>query len=145
MKGGKLMLNEYIEKLNYTEKQVYEKMRELKRASEARIALNFKRNEFENILSSIYKKLKITGRLDLIAGKVETMNNKNISGIRKISQIEAKRLIEKLEPKGLFYCIQHTENGKLYLGIDNKGEEAWVEEFPSWHKCKRWLLGGEKK
>jgi len=138
------MLNEYIEKLNYTEKQVYDKMRELRRATKAREALNFKRNEFENVLSSIYKKLKIAGRLDLIAGKVGTMNPKNRNGIQKVTELEARIIVERMQPKGLFYCIQRTSEGKIYLGIDNKSEETWVEEFSNWYKCKKWLLGGEK-
>lgn len=57
--------------------------------------------------------------------------------IKKITPEEASNLIETREPKGLFYTI---EDG-LFIGIDNRSGDAWVEEFISLSGCKKWLVG----
>ena len=41
----------------------------------------------------------------------------------------------KFEPLGLFY----HRDGNLFVGIDNRTGEAWVEEFASLEECIAWL------
>ena len=55
--------------------------------------------------------------------------------IKKVTLNEADKIIETREPKGLFYTI---DNG-VYVGIDNSGGDAWVEDFKNLTSVKRWL------
>ena len=55
--------------------------------------------------------------------------------IMKITPIEAAKIIETREPRGMFYCIENS----TYVGIDNRTGDAWTEDFKSLGACKRWL------
>lgn len=57
--------------------------------------------------------------------------------INKITSEEADNIIENRVPYGLFY-LKDSETG-LYVGIDNRTGDAWVEEFNGLAKCKTWL------
>ena len=60
--------------------------------------------------------------------------------ITKITPDEATAIIETREPRGLFYAIEKTGEGKkVYVGIDNQYGDAWTEDFKSLGACKRWL------
>ena len=56
--------------------------------------------------------------------------------IKKVSPLEATKIIETREPRGLFYCI----SAETYVGIDNTYGDAWTEDFKSLAACKRKLL-----
>lgn len=55
--------------------------------------------------------------------------------IKKVSNQEAKSIIDTREPIGLFY-IHDTE---VFVGIDNLYGHANVEEFKTKEECFRWL------
>jgi len=59
--------------------------------------------------------------------------------IKLVSQSEAQAIIDTREPKGLFYTI----GGGIYVGIDNRTGDAWVEEFKTEQECMSWLKGEE--
>ena len=55
--------------------------------------------------------------------------------IREIKSEEAKAIIDKHEPRGLFYIKEKEVN----VGIDNTTGDAWVEEFSTKEECISWL------
>lgn len=57
--------------------------------------------------------------------------------IKKVSNQEARKIIDTREPIGLFY-IQDLE---FYIGIDNLYGHANVEEFITKEECFKWLNG----
>lgn len=62
--------------------------------------------------------------------------------IKKVSLDEADKIIETREPRGKFYTIEKSSEGKnVYVGIDNEDGYAWCEDFKSLASCKRWLQG----
>jgi DNA uptake protein ComE-like DNA-binding protein len=61
--------------------------------------------------------------------------------IKIITAKEAKKIIEKREPAGLFF--RFDKKSKKYIGIDNRTCEAWTEEFDDLKSCKKWLRGEE--
>lgn len=56
--------------------------------------------------------------------------------IIKIDNNKSTEIIEKREPRGLFYTIEND----IYVGIDNLSGDAWTEDFKTLKQCKRWLL-----
>lgn len=44
----------------------------------------------------------------------------------------------KYEPLGLYYA--YDEKANRYIGCDNSGGDAWVEEFIYESECVRWLM-----
>lgn len=56
--------------------------------------------------------------------------------ITKASNAEADKIIDTRAPLGLFYTISDG----VYVGIDNRTGDAWVEDFKSLGTCKRWLV-----
>ena len=58
--------------------------------------------------------------------------------IKKVSSKVALSIIEKNEPRGLFYY----KFGNLYIGIDNSTGNSWTQKFKKYKNCKRWLTGG---
>lgn len=54
---------------------------------------------------------------------------------RKVSREDASTIIESRHPYGLFFL----KDGSVYVGIDNRGGDAWTEEFPTKRKCLKWL------
>ena len=54
---------------------------------------------------------------------------------RKVSREDASTIIESRHPYGLFFL----KDGSVYVGIDNRGGDAWTEEFPTKRKCLEWL------
>jgi len=56
--------------------------------------------------------------------------------IIKIDNNKSIEIIEKREPRGLFYTIEND----IYVGIDNLSGDAWTEDFDTLTQCKRWLL-----
>ncbi|WP_461206904.1 hypothetical protein [Clostridium sp. DL1XJH146] len=59
--------------------------------------------------------------------------------VKKISKDEANKIILGREPLGLFYTIEKSEGKNIYVGIDNRSRDAWVEEFESLKACKKWF------
>lgn len=59
--------------------------------------------------------------------------------VKQVSKDEANAIIEKRKPLGLFYLI----DGNVYVGIDNRLGNAWVEEFLTIEDCLDWLNGDE--
>ena len=59
--------------------------------------------------------------------------------IKQITRREANQIIEKREPRGLFYL---PETG-FCVGIDNSTGDAWVEDFDNKKDCLNWLNGKE--
>lgn len=59
--------------------------------------------------------------------------------VNQVTKEEADEIIEKREPLGLFYCV----DGNVYVGIDNRTWDAWVEEFCSLEECLNWLNDAE--
>ncbi|UOE58222.1 hypothetical protein [Cytobacillus oceanisediminis] len=55
--------------------------------------------------------------------------------LKKVTSKESLRIIQKREPKGTFY----RQCGEMWIGIDNREGEAWVEEFETQDDCKAWL------
>lgn len=55
--------------------------------------------------------------------------------IKEITREEAHEIIDKYEPKGLFYL---KENG-VHVGIDNTTGDSWTEEFNTKEECIAWL------
>lgn len=53
----------------------------------------------------------------------------------EISKNEAYKIISTQVPHGLFFL---EENG-MYVGIDNKADEIWTEEFETKAECFAWL------
>jgi hypothetical protein len=60
----------------------------------------------------------------------------NENKIIKIDNNKSIEIIEKREPRGLFYTIEND----IYVGIDNLSGDAWTEDFDTLAQCKRWLL-----
>ena len=58
------------------------------------------------------------------------------AGIKEIKSEQASVVIDTREPLGLFYLLDDA----VYIGIDNSTGDAWTEEFPNLHQCKKWLL-----
>ncbi len=56
--------------------------------------------------------------------------------IKKVDSKAAISIIEKAEPRGLFYY----KFGNLYIGIDNSIGYAWTRKFKKHKNCRRWLL-----
>lgn len=56
----------------------------------------------------------------------------------KITGDEAKDIIDKRVPLGLFY--RECADG-LFVGIDNATGDAWTEDFKTFESCRRWLRG----
>jgi hypothetical protein len=57
--------------------------------------------------------------------------------IKKINSKQALEILEKKEPRGLFYY----KLGRIYLGIDNSLGYAWTKRFKKLKLCKKWLIG----
>jgi hypothetical protein len=55
--------------------------------------------------------------------------------IKRVTNIEADKIIETRKPVGLFY----VQTEKRTIGIDNSTGEAWTEEFETKEKCIEWL------
>lgn len=49
----------------------------------------------------------------------------------------ARKIIETRRPRGVFWC----RDGGVYIGIDNRTGDAWVEQFDDFDKCMAWLEG----
>lgn len=58
-----------------------------------------------------------------------------MSNVKKITSVQAGRIINTRYPLGLFYVL----DAGVYVGIDNSTGDAWTEEFPDLRTCKRWL------
>lgn len=53
----------------------------------------------------------------------------------QITKEQADMIIETREPRGVFYCVDDS----VYIGIDNRRGDAFVEEFDSEEACLDWL------
>lgn len=60
----------------------------------------------------------------------------HIAEIKEITSEQASVVIDTREPLGLFYLL---DDG-VHIGIDNSTGDAWTEEFPNLHQCKKWLI-----
>lgn len=63
-----------------------------------------------------------------------------MNGILKITPKDAREIIDKREPHGLFYL----EEDGVFVGIDNSTGDAWIEEFPDMTECLLWLYEHRK-
>lgn len=59
-------------------------------------------------------------------------------GIRRIELKESISIINKREPRGLFFSGSSRDG---YTGIDNRTGDAWTEEFKLMESCVQWLIG----
>jgi hypothetical protein len=58
--------------------------------------------------------------------------------VKKVNSKEALEIIEKKEPRGLFY---YKLKSCCYIGIDNSAGYAWTKRFRKLKLCKKWLRG----
>lgn len=56
--------------------------------------------------------------------------------LKAITQSEAKEIIDKRIPVGLFYL----NDGNWYIAIDNSTGDAWTEEFKTKKECFDYLI-----
>lgn len=75
---------------------------------------------------------RFTDVLDHIGYRVEVVDN---DGIRKVCEAYARQIIEKGEPKGLFWC----ESNGLFTAVDSTGTELFCEDFFSKEEMFKWL------
>lgn len=80
---------------------------------------------------------RFTDVLDHIGYRVEVVENDNI---RKVVEGYAKTIIEKKEPKGLFWYFDE----RVYVGIDNLEGNAIAKEFETKEECFAWLREAKK-
>lgn len=56
--------------------------------------------------------------------------------VKKITQKQATKIIDKRKPKGLFWL----KEGEFYVAIDNSTGDAWTEEFKTKKECFDYLI-----
>lgn len=56
--------------------------------------------------------------------------------IKKVSSKETLEILEKEEPRGLFY---YKMKSNYYIGIDNSNGFCWTKRFKKLKTCRKWL------
>lgn len=59
--------------------------------------------------------------------------------IKQITAEEARQIIDKRKPLGLFWHVGDYS----FVGIDNRDGNAWTEEFTDFDMLTEWLNGAE--
>jgi len=53
-------------------------------------------------------------------------------------------VIEDRQPRGLFiYLDKGGDRGDRYVGVDNRGGDAWTEDFATMRECLAYLVDEE--
>ncbi|MDY0235078.1 MAG: hypothetical protein RBR71_03580 [Gudongella sp.] len=59
--------------------------------------------------------------------------------VKEITTKEVIKIIKARIPRGVFYANE----GRLFIGVDNRAGDAWVEEFDTREDCISWLMYGD--
>ena len=74
----------------------------------------------------------------------------NIYEIEKVNKDEVNKILNSYDIKkmkytyknGLYYYLDTSNNKKIYVGVDNTTNDAWMEDFKDLKSCKKWLRNG---
>lgn len=75
-------------------------------------------------------------------GYCNTCDMPVVDGVEDVIELtpeQASEVIDTRKPPGLFWL----KEGDKYVGIDNRTEDAWTEEFDTKEECLNWLRGYE--